>query len=415
MTSEPTTFDRTRSHRILKFAEVASMPTAFVARHLAPFDADSAFGLARRLTGLYDFGEPDITQPVDLITEGVRESPHVTAFGELLERDILNRLLMSRLHIVEYLKTNPAVNEIVPERPIFIIGLPRTGTTLLHHLLASHPDVREIHGWESMNPLPGRSNAARRRKYAMKLGFIKTIAPEAFAVHPMQLDGPEEGLDLIDRTFYSRKLAFFGQEPYSRWLAERDEDELELAYGFYVDQLRILLDQRPGRLLEKSPALLGYERILTRHMPDASIVVTHRDLSETIPSILSLNAVTRAVTHRFEPGELGPKLAEHVKGMVRGVLDAPGDSDRVIDVRYPDLVRDPYAVFRGLLERLGLSEPPDLVERVDAVQADLPRHKYGRHVYNLEQFGLTWSDFAELAHEYAERFDLHHHEIDDES
>lgn len=363
---------------------------------------------ARLASRLADFGEPDITEPVQLLADAIADTEHVSDIGALLEREALHTLLVNRLRIVDHLAGHPEVAATVPDRPIFIVGLPRTGTTLLQHVLASHPDVRAIEGWEAADPVPTRGEARRRAMYRLRLAWVKALVPSALTVHPMGPEGPEEGLDLIDRTLYSRRFAFFGHPRYAAWLGSRTVDEVTVAYRFYVDQLRLLLWQRPGRLLEKSPALLGLEGVLAHHMPDAMFVVTHRDLEQVIPSALSLSAVVRTATQRVDPLELGPRLAQDLRVLVEGMLEPdPGvDPDRVVHVRFSELTRDPHGVVGRLLERLELAEPSDLAERVDAVSAELPRDKNGTHVYDLEQFGVDWADFGDLARDYSERFGI---------
>lgn len=406
--TERTTFDSAQSRRALRVLDFVAKPTSAVLRRLRPIDAATFMDTARRLTGLDDFGSPDISEPLALLADDLATSAHVTDVGELIERDTLRRLLISRLKIVDYLAQHPETAAVALDRPIFIVGLPRTGTTLLQHVLASHPEIRAIEGWEAADPLPTRSTRSRRRSYSSRLAGMRGVLPAAFTVHPMEPDGPEEGLDMIDRTFHSRRLAFFGPLAYGEWLDSQTPDRLVEAYQIYVDQLRLLCAQRPGRILEKSPALLGFEHVLTRHLPDALFVVTHRDLDDVVPSALSLSAIGRSASQRFDPADLGPGIAAGLCALVEGMLDPPEgvDASRVVHVAFDDLVADPLSVFRGLLDHLELADPGDLPQRIESVQNSLPRDKYGRHVYDLAQFGVSPEDYADLADAYAERFGL---------
>jgi hypothetical protein len=406
--NEPTTFDRAQSRTALRLLDLAAKPTSALLRRIRPLRATTFMDTARRLTGLEDFGTPDIDEPLALLADELSTSDAVTDVGELIERDMLRRLLITRLKIVDHLARHPGITDLVLDRPIFIAGLPRTGTTLLQHVLASHPEIRAIEGWEAADPLPTRSESARRRAYSRRLKAMKGVVPAAFTVHPMEPEGPEEGLDMIDRTFYAQRLAFFGPLAYGEWLNSRTTEQLVEAYRIYVDQLRMLSAQRPGRILEKSPSLLGLEHVLAHHLPDAHFVVTHRDLDDVIPSALSLSAVGRSASQRFDPAALGPDVAKGLCALVEGMLDPPAavDQSRVVHVIYDELVADPLTVFKGLLDHLELTDPGDLSERIESVRNSLPRHKYGRHVYDLAQFGVSRDDYADLADAYAERFGL---------
>ncbi|MEQ8717247.1 MAG: sulfotransferase [Acidimicrobiales bacterium] len=405
--TERTTFDEARDRKLLKLLDVASIPTAMLARCVRPISVERLMKEARSHEGLDDFGEPDITVPLRHLVDPMRRDDRLKNVGELIQRESMRRLLRSRLRIVDHLKRHPEVERTEVDRPVFIIGLPRTGTTLLQHVLASHPEVRAVEGWESFDPLP-RGDASRRRDYRNYLTMVKLIAPAALTVHPMEPEGPEEGLEMIDRTLYSQTLAFFGYREYSQWLYSRSDAELIEAYGLYAAQLKLLVGQRPGRLLVKSPALLGMQGVLSLYFPDARFISTHRDLRAVIPSSLSMAAVQGVATRRVDPLSLGSSLISNLGNLTASVLRGVDDMDlaRHRDVRFHELMEDPVGVCRDLVSWLGLELSDDLDDRIAKVLREMPRHKYGRHVYRLEQFGLAEADIADLADGYAEQFGL---------
>lgn len=405
--TDRTTFDDARDRRLLKLLDVASIPTAMLARFVRPLSVERLMKEARSHEGLDDFGGPDITVPLRHLVDPMRHDDRLTHVGELIERESMRRLLRSRLRVVDHLKRHPEIERTEVTRPIFIIGLPRTGTTLLQHVLASHPEVRAVEGWESFNPLPGK-DASRRRDYRNYLAMVKLIAPAALTVHPMEPEGPEEGLEMIDRTLYSQTLAFFGYREYGEWLRSRSDEELIEAYGIYAAQLKLLVAQRPGRLLVKSPALLGMQGVLSHFFPDACFISTHRDLRAVIPSSLSMAGVQGVATRRVDPLSLGSRLMSSLDALTASALRGVDDMDlaRHRDVRFHELMDDPVGVCRDLVSWLGLELSDDLDDRIAEVLRAMPRHKYGRHVYRLEQFGVEEADFADLADVYADQFGL---------
>lgn len=412
--SERTTFDDARDRNLLKLLDLAALPTALLVRRFRPLTVENLLKSARSFTGLSDFGDPDVTEPLRRLVDPMRGDRELTNVGEIIERDSLRRLLRSRLKIVDHLKRHPEVRQTRVDRPIFIIGLPRTGTTLLQHVLAAHPDVRAVEGWESLDPLPG-NEAARKRSYRHYLLAVKTVLPAALTVHPMEPEGPEEGLEMIERTLYSRTLAFFGYPGYGDWLDSRSIGELTDAYEIYAAQLQLLVDQHQGRLLVKSPALLGLQNVLSHYFPDAYFISTHRDLRAVIPSSLSLAAVAKSASRHVDPLGLGQRLLSDLGSLTTSILRGVDglDTSRCRDVRFHELMDDPVDICRDLASWLGLEVSDDFGERVTAVQRDMPRHKYGRHVYSLEQFGLAEADFADLADSYAEQFGLRRESADD--
>ncbi|MDQ6797166.1 MAG: sulfotransferase [Actinomycetota bacterium] len=375
---------------------------------------------AANRSGLWDWGDMAFTEQLRLFTESARRTGALNAMGRDVLHKVVIRHLRNRLSLRAFVKAHPEIRGAPVRRPVFITGLPRTGTTLLHNLMACDPANRVLRFWEALRPFPrdpgaeGRSEETLVAEAEVWLERLYALAPYFRAIHASTATGPEECDALFQNSFASQHFDdMFRADDYSAWLADAT---LEAAYDEYLGQLRALqlqsLQLHAGeggdrRWVLKSPSHLGYLGALFKTFPDATVVVCHRDPDEAVASYASLVMnVRQPYSDDVEADVVGAHaLRRCITAMGRALAarDAVGE-ERFVDVSYRALVDDPINVVRNLYDQLGRP----LTEAEEAAMAAWlianPRHLHGAHHYGLDQFGLTSGAVAEGLAPYGDRF-----------
>jgi len=303
-------------------------------------------------------------------------------------------LLAERLRIEDAWKQHPEIREVPIVAPMYLTGLPRTGTSALLNLLSTDPAMRPMALWEGTNPapLPGRPPKEEDHRYVELKGFLDHLYsenPEFGAIHHTTADTPEECIHLLNHTFADVQ---FGvevlMEPYASWFRSQDH---HAAYRYYADILRMLQWQRPGeRFLLKSPAHLWALDVLVELFPDCSIVVTHRDPVESVVSYASM-MMAMMTGRELDPRDLGPTVLEYLAAKMDQAVAcrekiAPG---RILDVDYTDFIDDPLAVAHSIYRHFDLPLSAEVEESWAAHAASHTQGGHGTHEYGLGEYGLT--------------------------
>ena len=380
----------------------------------ARLEEDSLVAAARKETGLSDLGDDvALRRRLRILLQSLNDEARLHPVGRLMARQNIIRLLTNRLRIEDALKREPRISQTTLEPPVFIAGLQRTGTTLLHRLMSCDTDFRYLAAWEAINPAPltGRGNGANdpriRAAELAQLG-LRYLAPDFFAIHPIDAQGPEEDCLLFD-------FDFFGQVPeatqrvsrFSAWLEHQDHAP---AYRFIENVLRYLQFQRPGgHWLLKTPQHLENLDSLLEVFPQARIIQTHRDPVTTLASLCSMLCHARGVfSDHIDVREVAGHWLAKTARMIECSMYVRNKTGRgkFLDVSYYDLAADPLAEIRRIYDWLG----KELNERTVSVMRQHlnhnPRHKYGVHRYGMEQFGLDEDKVERLFAEYRRRFGI---------
>lgn len=361
--------------------------------------AESLTGRVVGRTGLDDFGPGLVVEPLQQLLDTVMADPTFSTVGLRAWPTMLSRLLASRLRVVDHVRRHPELTELEVTRPIIITGMPRTGTTLLYNLMATMPGARPLLGWESLSPLPGPVRR-RRAAYAAWVRFVDLNVPELKAIHALNPSGPDEGLELMDRTLYSFNFMLY-TFPYAEWLVDRPPAEVTEAWRLWRWQLQMLQAQGPsGYWVLKAPTFMGSFPTVDALIPNARYVMTHRDLSSALPSAVSLLTVVGAAMRRPGAQVDLPRFIDQMVAIANRTRKQLEDRPNV-QVLYPDLMADPAGTVRSILEEFGEPVPDDLDDRVAAHLAAHPQHKHGRHDYRLERFGLVPDDLEPYVSDYA--------------
>ena len=383
-------------------------------RELPELSPDVLVASARRRTRLSDFGTQAIHDPLGRLVEAIEREAGLTPLGRLAVRRHLVSLLETALKLQRERVRSPAVAEQRITAPVFIVGLPRTGTTLLHNLLVLDPAARAPLTWEAMFPAGIRESpdALRRARNqaAARLAWVDRFVPEFKRIHPLGADRPEECVALMAPGFTSALFHTLYRVPsYQDWF---ESDSQTLGFEFHFRMLQQLQSHRDtSRWVLKGPAhLFSLEALLARY-PDARLIQTHRDPLRAVPSIASLNtALRRAFSDQVDPKEIGRDCAERLGRALQRFLDQRDrlPPKRVVDVAYTQLAASPLSTVERIYRQLGWPTSSSVQAAMRAYLAENPRDAYGKHRYSLQEFGLDPGEEANRFARYCARFGIPH-------
>ena len=373
---------------------------------------------ARAATDLEDFGDPSFREGLGVLLE-TYEAAGLRPGGRKRTRARLLQLLANRLKIERAWAQRPEIRERALRSPVYLTGLPRTGTSTLFNLVAQDPASRPLLLWEGVCPDPLDAGGGAAAPYAggepdprmamIQAGLDADRArnPDFDKIHFARADGPEECVLLLAHTFRDVQLGIEPLlQPYGAWFERQD---LRAPYAYYADLLRLLDWQRPGeRWLLKSPAHLWALDAIVGLFPDACIVQTHRDPAEVIPSYCSMMQALMSIRAAVDPRELGPVVLEYLaRSLERGLaLRERCDPARFVDVDYRAFVAAPVAEVARVYERFRLPFADDLERAMQRFLDENPQGKHGAHHYALEDYGLTAAAVRDRLAFYVERFGL---------
>lgn len=377
------------------------------------FEPDALIAQACDLAGSDDFGEPDGWRDnLALLADGLATEARLSDLGvEIAVMDIVNPLT-HRLRITQWRKENPAIATAPVERPIFILGQPRTGTTILFDLLAQDPDLRPPLTWEVDAPWPvpqpdTYADDPRIAQTQANLDMSELIVPGLLTFHPMGALVGQECVRIWAAQFCSMIFSVQYRLPtYYRWLLH--EADHRNAYRYHRIFLQHLQSGVSGQWLLKSPAHLWQLDALVAEYPDALIVQTHRDPLNVISSIAALTTyVRRLASDHTDIGECAQQSREEILvGLERsmsirdsGVL-TPG---QIVDVQFADFIRDPFATIRELYTTLGRDLTPVAERRMRDFLAAHPGDGGGAR-YTWADTGLDADEVRDQVSAYQERF-----------
>ncbi|WP_396891020.1 sulfotransferase family protein [Mycobacterium sp. Z3061] len=376
-----------------------------------PLDADALCAKASADTGLDDFGPADYRERLDVYLSALRDIDGLHPAGVVNFYGQLLQLLKNRLLLADLLRRHPEINDIELRSPVVIAGLPRTGTTHLHNLLASAPTFRTMPYWESNEPFPlpaevGIAPDPRRARMDVAVSVINLVMPHFALMHEMTTDHVHEEIQLLANDFSTMLFETLAHVP--GWRDYYQAHDQTPHYRYLATQLRAMQFLRGGRRwLLKSPQHLEQVPVLNRVFPDSIVVFTHRD---PVPVALSMVAmITYSARMHRSPvpveeiaGYWIDRLEQMLNALVRD-RDVIGP-DRSVDVRFDDFMADEL----GVAERLyALADEPFTDAARAAISGYLAGHQRGRLgtvATSFEMFGLAGDDLRARFTPYVERF-----------
>ncbi|MGV0584455.1 sulfotransferase [Mycobacteroides chelonae] len=375
-------------------------------------DAQHLRAAASRAAGLPWIPDDYLDTALDVLVASLRDEAELSFLGRKMVQVRLVGMLSTRLRLRELIRKRPEIAELRVEPPIVIVGLQRTGTTLLHRLLAADPAAGSMRSWEGAQPLPHPdepTGAAHLRiaKAAKDEASLRYLAPQFFAIHSVEAEAPEEDVLLLDFALHSQMPEVMFHVPsYASWLAAQN---MQPAYELHRLLLQVLQWQQPrGRWVLKTPAHLEHLDVLLRVYPDAVVVWTHRDPAQTTASSSSMLAHYQALFsdhvdhHRLSRYWLG----KNAQVIDRAITVRGNHPESFVDINYPELLNDPMSSVQRIHDAAGRPLSDAAVAAMQTSLRTNRQHKHGEHRYSLEQFGLTTEEVDDAYQRYVEHFSI---------
>jgi hypothetical protein len=366
---------------------------------------------ARRATGLDDFGPGAWCDHLGVLLRCYDAESQLTEAGRRMVEGEIAGALAARLACQAAWKRDPAILRREIRRPIFILGLPRSGTTALHWLLAQDPANQVLEYWLAGAPRPRPPRAGWEAEPAFQaavevLKWVYETDPGLKAIHLMEADGPEECRHLFVQSFLDHTFDSNATIPsYTRYFEAQD---MRPAYQRHRDVLKLVGSTSPERRwVLKYPAHMRELGVLLDVYPDACIVQTHRDPARVLPSICSLVTGWRSLYEgSADARAIGRWQLELYASMMERAMAVRDRSkpSQFCDLSFRELVADPVAAIARMYGHFGFELSAEAERRMRSWQAGHPQGQHGGHRYTLLEFGLGEEEIAERFARYRGRF-----------
>jgi hypothetical protein len=377
-------------------------------------DADDLVARARERARLDDFGADSWREGLEILVGTCESAPGVNPGGREFVYGQFVGALWNRLRVVDYVKRHPEVRNERIERPLVVLGLPRTGTSLASCLLEQDPARRSLLTWEAEDSVPPSTPETLRRdpRCVTKKAELDVLAEGLKAVsiplvHWDEADGPTECLFVQNQDFKAYLWeAYMPTATYADWLLRTD---MTTAYEYQRTVLQMLQSRAPGTWSLKMPSHAVHIEALLDTYPDVRIVWAHRDPFKSTASFLRLNYLSRAVLGaEVDVDAIVPNVLRQLREHIDRPLAARrriGD-DRFFDLHYADLMRDPIAVMRSLYDWAGDELSAETEAAMHRWLRDHPQDRFGVAPYSLDGSGVTRADLEPVFAEYLSVFDI---------
>ena len=374
-------------------------------------DPDALVAAAIAEAGADDFGGESWRVGLDRLCDALAAEGDLTEAGEQMLGYRLGRLLTSRLRIEAWYRDHPEVDDERVEGPVFIIGLPRTGTTALSHLLTADPQIRSLRVWESGDPVPPPETATRESDPRIAqaqagLDLMDQAFPKMKMLYFQTATGATECQDLLGMEFRTSHFDGMAHVPtYTDWVIDCD---MVPAYRYHHRTLKLLQSRCPPRLWHlKTPVHMLSLDALDAVYPDAVFLWTHRDPAEVLGSVCSLIAYCRSwVSDRDDSSQVGEQQLEIWSEAIRRAMafrDKVGE-ERFGDVFFDDLNRDPVGAVERAYSEIGITLGDDGRRAMADWASGHHRGDRGTHEYSLDEFGLGEQAVRDRFSFYLDRF-----------
>ncbi|MBV9198973.1 MAG: sulfotransferase [Alphaproteobacteria bacterium] len=361
-----------------------------------PISADELIALAQRRTGLTDFGGSPPKGPLQNLLRACFDDANLSLVGRIATRWDVVRFLSNLLRLAEEEKRAPEILAEPIRRPIFISGLPRSGTTFLHTLLAEDPANLVPRVWQMIHPYPVRTRGSgldfRARRVARQLRLFGLLTPDFRRMHPINAHSPQECSEITAHVFASLRFDTTYRVPgYRRWL---DETGHLQAYRFHKRFLQHLQHQTAagGRWVLKCPDHVFALAAIRAVYPDARLVFVHRDPLAVLLSVARLTeTLRRPFTRSIDKAEIGCEDSDRWLTATELMIAAAQEqrfAEPIFHMHYLDLVSDPVGMAGALYKHFGEVLQPEAALRIGRLVEAKPNGGYRAHGSRLEEYGL---------------------------
>jgi hypothetical protein len=375
-------------------------------------DADQLIEQAIERVGSADFGPDGWREALDVLVHAFNTESALNELGEAVTAYRLTEHLVARLEIEQCFHEHPEIADEVIERPVFGLGLPRTGSTALSFLLSLDGRHRSLRTWEAGRPCPPPDAATehddpRIALAATEIEMINAMFPDFVGMLPTAPDGPQECLMLMALDFRTEIFEASGRIPsYSAYLAQCD---MVPTYRYHRRVLQLLQWHcPPGAWWLKTPAHMQHIDALDEVYPDAQFVMTHRDITKVLPSVCALmSSLSAPMTDQPDPHYFGVQTTEEWERGLRMLIafrGEDGNDQRFHDIQFGAMQTDPIGAVRGLYDHLGEELRPETEERMAQWWKENSSDRAGARRYDPAEFGLDLDQLSTQFAFYSERF-----------
>lgn len=358
-------------------------------------DSKSLLDASKRKTGFSDFGDPSFLHGLEKLLDSLNKDADLHFFGRLIARWLLDITLTQRLLFTQFQNNSPDLFSTQVDAPIFITGLPRSGTTFVHRMLSLSPNHYGIPLWEMLRPFnkPGALDLRRQKAYWELVNchkFFNGIKQKHF----LRIDEPEEDIWMMGLTLQSPIFwILMPVAAYMEWLLGQDRSQCYREYG---ELLKAQQQKQSGkRLVLKAPEHMANLDLLISNVPNARVIQLHRD---PVICVLSLSSLVYSTQSAFSRGIDPNQLAEVNCSMVNHYLRSnrklrknPAINKVILDIQYEELVQNPLAAVKHIYDFCDIPWSDEIEFNLQRFIIEQPKNKFGEHNYQPEQFGLTSS------------------------
>ena len=368
---------------------------------------------AQQQTGLGEVGDSSILEPLGRLVDALNSEAALNERGRQGVAANLVATLSNRLRVEDHLRKNPGLLQRPVEKPLFVFGLPRTGTTLLINLLSVDPARRCFLRWEAFDSVPPPApeelhGGERYGKAQAQTEMSLKYAPHISAIHHEDADSPTECQFALSPSFVAQYYdAMYDIPSYHQWFLY--EADYLPAFRYHKQLLQLLQEKVGGRWTLKNPWHPLYLDALTTVYPDAQLVMTHRDPVEVVGSACSLvKAIRPMFSDEVDTVAIGRSLLETFDVMIERTLAYKQKFgwDAIYDIQYTKAMRDPIGETRKIYEHFGEPFTSAAEAAMSAYMTENPKGKHGRHSYALEDYGLSREQVRARYADYCERFEI---------
>lgn len=375
-------------------------------------DRDMILDKARRKTGLENLGNDNCIEVLDRLIDNV-EKVDITPLGKWFINFMINKIAINRLNIEDFITKHPEVEDIPINSPIFIVGFPRTGTTLLHNVLSVGPGYRALYLWELATPYPLHNNRIKDRKMrmgkvAIPLRLFKIGIPKITAFHDVRINTKEECWILKSNTFVINHIDIItGLHEWNNWLLNMDRTWIYEEYKRLL-QLQTHITSTERFVLKCPTHLLNLKTIL-KIFPDANIIWTHRNPVKSIASSTSgASLIRRFFLDHVNHKKLGEVVETRFHSIITEAMKARNqiDNDQLFDMKFETLIKNIPQSVRDIRNHFKIPHSKDHETSIWKFLNKPRKDKPGKHRYSPEQFGLNPEEIVERFDDYMKRFDI---------
>ena len=366
---------------------------------------DEVLNAAREKTGVADPDSDSWREGLEILLRDHVQADMLTERGWGMMKNRYVEALSARMSVDDYLRNNPAVTQAPIKRPVFILGMPRTGTTMVSYMMAADPANRSLLKWEAYNAAPPAAPGAlktdpRCLAEVARDEMIIKANPIGVAQHFEAGDGPTECVHLLAQDFRSLMLAVLSTTPtYHDWIQFTD---MTTAFAHRKRVLQILQSTNPGRWVLKMPSDSFFIRWLFKTFPDAKVIWTHRDPYATFASSISMRSNGRRMFNKdadldYMRQRFPQQMALHATRTLEVSRERPDD---IYNLYYDDVVADPVAQMKKVYAWLGDEWTEAAETGMRGWLADNPQNRFGKHSYSLAEWGLSRKDLEPYFSDY---------------